>query len=140
MPTTSTSFRLSKRAKRRLSERAEHEGVTATALLQRLIIEGVDTLDHPGIVYRGGAHDRRAGLAGGPDVWEVIARLRELEGGEEDRIEMLAEETDLHPRQIRVALEFAAAHPEEIEDRVSRNEAAIAAGREAAKRRRALLG
>jgi hypothetical protein len=140
MSTTSTSFRLSERAKRRLSERATDEGVSATALLERLIVEGVDTLDHPGIVYRGEAHHRRAGLGGGPDVWEVIARLRELEGSEEDRIETLAAEIDLHPRQIRVALEFAAAHPDDVEARISRNEAAIATGREAAKRRQALLG
>ncbi len=40
---------------------------------KRLIIEGVDPLDHPGIVYRGPSHDRRAALAGGPDVWEIIA-------------------------------------------------------------------
>lgn len=140
MATTSTSFRLSDHAKGRLTERAEREGVSATSLLERLIVEGVDTLDHPGIVYRGPAHDRRAGLAGGPDVWEIVARLRDLQGREEDRIETLATETDLHPRQIRIALEFAAIHPDEIEARITRNEAAIATGRKATERRRALLG
>ena len=135
----STSFRLGEQARRRLHERAEREGVSATALLERLIIEGVDTLEHAGIVYRGPGHDRRAALAGGPDVWEIIARLRELEGGEEARIAALAAETGVHPRQLRAALEFAARHPEEIEDRIGRNERAIAEGREAAERRRALL-
>ncbi len=140
MGAASTSFRLSDEAKRRLADRAEREGVSATALLERLIVEGVDTLDHPGIVYRGAAHDRRAALAAGPDVWEIVARLRELEGSEEDRIETLAAETDLHPRQIRVALEFAARHPEDIEGRIARNRDAIASGRKAADQRRALLG
>lgn len=140
MATTSTSFRLSDRARRRLSERAKHEGVSATALLERLIIEGVDTLDHPAVVYRGALHDRRAGLAGGPDVWEVVARLRELDGSEEDRIETLAEETDLHPRQIRAALEFASTHPDEVTADIDRNEAAIVEGQEAAERRQAFLG
>jgi len=138
--TSSTSFRLSEEARRRLTVRAEKDGLSATALLERLIVEGVEVLDHPGIVYRGPAHDRRAALAGGPDVWEVVARLRELHGREEDRIESLAAETILHPRQIRAALEFAAAHPEEVEVRIARNDAAIAAGRRAAERRRVLLG
>jgi hypothetical protein len=140
MGATSTSFRLSDETKRRLTERAEREGVSATALLDRLIIEGVDTLDHPGVVYRGPPHDRRAALAAGPDVWEIVSRLRELEGSEEDRIATLAAESDLHPRQIRVALEFAAHHPDDVEARIARNEDAIASGRKAAEQRRALLG
>lgn len=136
---TSTSFRLSDHAKQRLTDRAEREGLSATALLERLIIEGVDTLDHPGIVYRGATSDRRAALAAGPDVWEIVARLRELDGSEEDRIGALAAESDLHPRQIRTALEFASRHPDDVEARIARNEQAIAEGRRAAEQRRALL-
>ncbi len=139
MAARSTSFRLGEEARQRLHERAEREGVSATALLERLIIEGVDTLEHPGVVYRGSGQDRRAALAGGPDVWEIVARLRELEGSEEERIATLAAETDLHPRQLRTALEFAARHPQEIEHRLVRNERAIAESREAAEQRRALL-
>jgi hypothetical protein len=136
----STSFRLSREAKRRLSERARREGLSATALLERLIIEGVDTLDHPGIIYRAPSHDRRAALAGGPDVWEIVARLHQLRGSEERRIAMLAAESDLHPRLIRVALDYAAAHPEEIQARITRNEAAAQASRRMTEQRRALLG
>jgi hypothetical protein len=135
----STSFRLGEEARRRLHERAEREGISATALLERLIIEGVDTVEHAGIVYRGPGHDRRAALAGGPDVWENIARLRELEGSEEERIAVLAMEIDVHPRQLRATLEFAARHPTEVEQRIDRNERAITEGREAAEQRRALL-
>jgi hypothetical protein len=72
----STSFRISDDARARLASRAAREGISATALLDRLIVEGTDQLDYPGIVFRGPVHDRRAALAGGPDVWEVIARLR----------------------------------------------------------------
>lgn len=136
----STSFRLSAGARSRLSERARQEGLSATALLERLIVEGVDALEYPGIVYRGSSPERRAGLAGGPDVWEVVKRLRELPGGEEDRIETLASETEIHPRQIRVALEFASAHPEAIEARILRNEQAIISAESTARRRRAILG
>jgi len=71
----STSFRISDAARARLASRAAHEGMTVTALLDRLIIEGIDQLDYPGIIFRGPAHDRRAVLAAGPDVWEIVARL-----------------------------------------------------------------
>jgi hypothetical protein len=135
----STSFRLTDAAKRRLAARAAHEEISATALLDRLIVEGVDQLDYPGIVFRGPAHDRRAALAAGPDVWEVVARLQELEGGEESRIAMLSAESDLHPRLIRLALNYAAEHAAEIRSRIERNRVLAVRSREAAKQRAALL-
>jgi hypothetical protein len=134
-----TSFRLSERARERLQQRADLEGISATALLERFILEGVDTLDHPGIVYRGPASDRRAALAGGPDVWEIVARLRELTGPEEERIDVLAAETELHPRQIRLALEFAVRHPDDTDRRIARHEDAIRDSQQAAEQRRAYL-
>lgn len=135
----STSFRLSDAAKRRLSGRAEVEGVSATALLERLITEGVDQLDHPGIVFRGPAHDRRAALAAGPDVWEVIARLQELEGSEEERIAVVGEESDLHPRLVRIAVDYAVEHPDDIRGRIDRNRELAERSRRAAEERGALI-
>lgn len=139
MPSKSTSFRISQEARQRLAARAEGEGMSATALLERLIIEGVDTLDHAGVIFRGPPHDRRAALAAGPDVWEVVARLQDLDGSEEQRVATIADETDLHPRQIRVALDFAAAHPDDVQARIARNRAAVEASQRAAQQRRALL-
>ena len=139
MPAKSTSFRISQEARRRLTVRAKHERVSATALLERLIVEGIDSLDHDGIVFRGPPHDRRAALAGGPDVWEVIGRLRELDGSEEHRITTLADESGLHARQIRIAVDFAAAHPDDVNARIANNQAAAAASYRAVEQRRALL-
>jgi hypothetical protein len=68
----STSFRISDTSRARLASSAAHEGMTATALLDQLIMEGTDQLDCPGIIFRGPAHDRRAALAAGPDVWENV--------------------------------------------------------------------
>lgn len=135
----STSFRISDAAKHRLSSRAASEGVSATALLDRLIIEGVDQLDSPGIVFRGPAHDRRAALAAGPDVWEVVARLKELEGSEEQRIATLSAESDLHPRLIRIAIDYAATHADEIRERIDRNQQLAKESHRVAKQRDALL-
>lgn len=136
---TSTSFRLSDTARARLGARAADEGISATALLDRLIMEGVDQLDYPGIVFRGPAHDRRAALAGGPDVWEVIARLRELDGSEEHRIGLLSAESALHPRLIRIAVDYAAERPDDVLRRVERNLELADRSRAASRSREALL-
>jgi hypothetical protein len=126
----STSFRISDAAR---------EGMTATALLDQLIIEGIDQLDYPGVIFRGPAHDRRAALAAGLDVWEVVSRLQELEGSEELRISQLAAESELHPRLIRIALDYAADHPGEVQERIDRNKAMAEQSRRMARQREALL-
>jgi hypothetical protein len=136
---TSTSFRISEAARQLLAKRAADEGVSATSLLERLITEGIEQLDYPGIVFRGPLHDRRAGLAAGPDVWEVVGRLQELEGNEEHRIDVLSEESELHPRLIRLALDYGAAHAPEIRARIERNRAAADRSRASARQREALL-
>jgi hypothetical protein len=59
-------------------------------------------------IFRGPAHDRRAALAAGPDVWEIVARLQDLDGSEEQRITPLTTESDLNPRLIRIALDSGA--------------------------------
>jgi hypothetical protein len=135
----STSFRISDAARTRLATRAAREGMTATALLDLLIVEGTDQLDHPGIIFRGPAHDRRAALAAGPDIWEVIARLQELDGSAEQRISLLSAESDLHPRLIRIALDYAAEHPAEVRERIERNQAMAERSRGIAQQRQALL-
>jgi len=135
----STSFRISDTAKTRLASRAAREGMSATALLGQLIVEGIDQLDYPGIVFRGPAHDRRAALAAGPDVWEIVARLQELEGTEEQRISLLVAESDLHPRLVRIALDYAAEHPDQVLERIGRNRAMAEQSRRMAQQREALL-
>ena len=135
----STSFRITDATKARLASRAAREGMTATALLGQLITEGIDQLDYPGIIFRGPAHDRRAALAAGPDVWEIVARLRELDGSEEQRIGLLSAESDLHPRLIRIALDYAADHANEVRARIERNRAAAERSRRTSEQREALL-
>jgi hypothetical protein len=135
----STSFRISETARERLASHAAREGTSATALLDQLIVEGVEQRDYPGIVFRGPAHDRRAALAGGPDVWEVVGRLQELDGAEEQRISLLAEESALHRRLIRMALDYAAEHPDDVIARIDRNRAMAERSRAATQQREALL-
>jgi hypothetical protein len=96
-------------------------------------------MDYPGIIFRGPAHDRRAALAAGPDVWEVISRLQELPGHDEQRVSLLAEESDLHPRLIRIALDYAAEHAGEIRERIDRNRIMAERSAKMAQQREALL-
>ena len=135
----STSFRISEATKARLVSQAAREGMTATALLGQLIEEGIDQLDYPGIIFRGPARDRRAALAAGPDVWEVVARLQELDGSEEQRISLLRAESDLHPRLIRIALDYAADHSDEVRARIDHNQAMAERSRRTSQQREALL-
>lgn len=135
----STSFRISDTSRARLASRAAREGMTATALLDQLIVEGSEQLDYPGIIFRGPAHDRRAALAAGPDVWEVVARLQELAGNEEHRISLLAAESDMHPRLIRIALDYAAEHAGQIRERIDRNRDVAERSRTMARQRESLL-
>ena len=85
------------------------------------------------------AHDRRAALAGGPDVWEVVGRLRELDGAEEHRVRVLAEESELSSRLIRLALDYAAEHPDDVLARIERYRAMAERSRASARQRQALL-
>jgi uncharacterized protein (DUF433 family) len=65
-----------------------------------------------------------AALAVGPDVWEIVAALRHTTGTQEQRVGMLAEQFDLHPRHIRTAIDYAAVHRDEIDAQVAANDEA----------------
>lgn len=135
----STSFRISEDTRALLTGQAMRRGVTVTSLLEQLVLEGTTQLDHPDLVFRGPIHDRRAGLASGPDVWEVVVRLQELPGSEQERIDLLCEESDLSPREARVALDYAAQNPGPIRARIERHHAEISRSQAAAKARAELL-
>ena len=134
-----TSYRMDPRVKARLEAQAAAEGITERALLERLVVEGLDTLQHPGIVYREGPTGRRAALAVGPDIWEVISALRYTGGSDAERVAALAKQFDLHPRHIRTAIDFAAAHREDINAQVAANDAAAERARQLAEQRARLM-
>jgi hypothetical protein len=136
---SSTSYRLPTELKRRLAQRAAAEGVTETALVSRLIEEGLKTAAHPGIVYRHGATGRRAGLMNGPDVWEVVLALRSASGTGEKKVANAAAQLDLPVRSVRLAIDFAAEYPDEIERRIELNEAAAERVRRLTEARNRLL-
>ncbi len=98
--------------------------MTTTSLVSSLLDEGLKTREFPRVVYRPGPTGRRAGLVGGPDVWEVIRDLRGWPGRGMERIERLAEELELPVSMVSVAADFYSAFPEEIDARIEANEQA----------------
>ena len=117
----------------RLARRSELAGTNKSRLAERYVDEGTRMDEHPGIVFRGGPSGRRCALAGGPDVWEVMATLKGGEARGEKAIAATAELLDLTELQVRSAVRYYGAYPEEIDERVRRNveeaEAAEAAWR-----------
>jgi hypothetical protein len=69
------------------------------------------------ITFRDGPTGRRAGLVGGPDVWEVVMWVEDL-SREADPLAALAEESRLTRPQVDAALRYRAAYPDEVDARI----------------------
>ena len=134
-----TSFRLSEDLLARLDREADASGTSVTSLVATLLDEGINTRRFPGIVYRNGPTGRRAGLVAGPDVWELIRAVRTAEGRGEKRLQAVADATGLPVSQIRLAVDFYAAHPGEIDERIEADEREAERVRQRITRRERLL-
>ncbi len=106
----------------RLERRGTRAGLNKSRLAERYIDEGVRMDDHPGIVFRDGPTGRRAGLAAGPDVWEIIGALHSTGLDGEEAIKTTAEWAGLSVRQVREAIGYYSEYPDEIDERVRDNE------------------
>lgn len=72
----------------------------------------------PGIAFRGPEHDRRAWVLGTAfDVWEIVSGYRDA-----GSLERLLAESHLKERPARLALRYAEAYPDEIEQALKANE------------------
>jgi hypothetical protein len=121
-----------------------HPGLSASALTSRFVDEALRMEEHPGILFRDGPSGRRAVLIGGPDVWEVVrvvksARESEPDLDAEEVVRLAAETMGLPPRRVRVALDYWAAYPEEIELQLRDAEEAERLAEELWQRERRLL-
>jgi hypothetical protein len=123
----------------RIADEASERQTTVTALVSMLLDEGLKTRRFPGIVYREGPTGRRAGVAGGPDVWEIISALQSAPGRGEQKLTRVAEAHGVPAQQVRLALDFYAAHPAEIDERITANQRAAARLRKSIEHRDRLL-
>lgn len=123
---------------------ATHPGSSMSSTANRLVDEGLRMMDHPGVVFRDGPTGRRAGLVGGPDVWEVIravrsARASEPDLDEEEILALVTTTSGLSLRLVRIALRYWASHSAEIDAEVDAADAAEADAEDAWLRERRLL-
>lgn len=134
-----TSFRLDNELLERLDAESRAASVSTTSLVSSLLDEGLKTREFPGVVYRPGPTGRRAGLVGGPDVWEVIRDLRHWPGRGMERVERLADDLDLPVSMVSLAADFYSAFPVEIDARIEENERAAEEIRRRVQQRETLL-
>ncbi len=135
-----TSFRLSSELLAALDGEAGVAGMTVSALVMELLEEGLRVRRFPGVVFRNGPVGRRAGLVGGPDVWEVIRDVRATSGRGEAKIRRVAADAGLTTSQVRLAVDYYAAFPDEIDARLATEERSAAQVRELVARRERLTG
>jgi hypothetical protein len=115
----------------RLRRRATASSATTSALAQRLIDEGLRMADHPGVIFKDGPSGRRAALAYGPDIWEIINFLREIDERGPAALDAAAEVLALEPSQIAVAVSYYADYPAEIDAEIADADDASARAHEA---------
>ncbi len=137
---SSQPIRIESETLRALRERSAESGEPLVRLAQRYIDEGMRLDRHPGIAFRDGPAGRRAVVAGGPDVWEVVAAARSAPERGEELIEALVERIGVPSERIRIAIRYYAEYPEEVDRFVALVEEESERLEQTLERERRLLG
>ncbi len=92
--------------------------------------------EHPGIIFRSGPTGRRAALAGGPDVWEVIRAVKSAHAAEpeldsDDLVSLVSGNTGIALRLVTTAIRYWAAYPGEVDAEIAAADAAEEAAEQA---------
>lgn len=132
--TKSFSARFSAEVLDKLEVHSDRVGQSKARVAERLIDEGLQIEEFPGVIFRSGPTGRRAGIVGGADVWEIVRDLKgATQEGAHDPIEAIARATGIDRSKIELAASYYAAHPDDVDERIRLNE-------EAAERLRRALG
>jgi len=77
----------------------------------------------PGIILRSGPTGGRAGVVGGPDVWELV---RDIKGaaaaGSSDPIATVSEVSGIDRDKVELAARYYGAYPEDVDERIRMND------------------
>jgi hypothetical protein len=119
------SVRLDDRLAERLRLRSRAAGETLSDRLRRYAEEGARRDEHPMITFRDGPSGRRAGLVGGPDIWEVAMWVDDLTSA--DSATELAADGVVNRAQIDAALAYRSDYPAEIQARIDLHHSETAA-------------
>ncbi|MYD33322.1 MAG: CopG family transcriptional regulator [Acidimicrobiales bacterium] len=137
-----TSLRLPEALRARLDDESRRIASAPSSLAVVLIDEGRKMRRFGGIVFRDGPTGRRAGLASGPDVWEIVRDLKRHgtdPDSDADPVHLVASETGLAPELVGLAADYYATFPDEIDDRIAADTRAAEEMRALADRRERML-
>jgi hypothetical protein len=124
----------------RLRQRAASvPGATPSGLAQRLVDEGLRMADHPGVLFRDGPAGRRAALVVGPDVWELVVFLREIDERGPAAVAAAAEVFAIPEAAVSAGIAYYTAHTGEIDAWIAEAQAASERAEAEWERRQALL-
>lgn len=114
--TSPLSIRFDRDVLERLRRRvAGTPGATASGLVQRLVDEGLRMAEHPGVVFKDGPGGRRPALKIGPDIWELVKFLREIDERGEAAIDAAGEVFVIPEGAVRAGLSYYTSYPDEID-------------------------
>jgi hypothetical protein len=122
--TTPRSIRFDARTLERLSTyAARRPGLSASSAAAMLVEEALRMDEHPGVIFSDGPAGRRAVLAAGPDVWEMVKAVRDTRLAEPDLkatdlTELVVTNTGVSKAQLKIALGYYGAHATEIDAEV----------------------
>jgi hypothetical protein len=123
--TKSFSARFSAEVIDLLDARSQRLGESKARIAERLIEEGLRIEEFPGIVFRSGPTGRRAGIAGGPDVWEIVRDLKGVVGkSSTDPIAAVVGVTGLDRNMVELAASYYSAYSGDVDERIQMNELA----------------
>ncbi|HUY54433.1 MAG TPA: hypothetical protein VMV23_04675 [Candidatus Nanopelagicaceae bacterium] len=131
----SLTFRTRAEVLDQLQRQANQVHMPKTALAERYVQEGLEMDQFPGIVFRSGPSGRRPGLAGGPDVWEVVEVLK----AESNDLGRAAENLGLRVGLVESAVRFYASHQAEIDAAMVNNRKLMEEAAQAYRREQELL-
>ena len=120
MGSAQKSMRIPEKMLKEIEEIARESGKDFSAMAKELLEEAVKMHRCPGIVFSEGVSGKKARIAGaGLEVWEVIANYKSV-GENFERLK-----TTYHwlsELQLRAALGYYGAYPDEIEELIEKNE------------------
>lgn len=123
---------------------AANPGMSLSSAANRLVDEAMRMAEHPGVIFRAGPTGRRAALASGPDLWEVIRAVKSAHVSEpgldrDDLVSLVSDNTGIAPRLLTTAIRYWAAYPAEVDAEIAAAEAAEEAAEQAWLREHRLL-
>lgn len=95
--------------------------------------------DHPGVIFKDGPAGRRAALAYGPDIWEVVKFLSEIDERGPAALDAAAEVFAVDASRIATALSYYSSYRDEIDAEIADADEASARAEQAWRTERRLI-